>query len=369
MTLKRYLYTTWRLSILFTRRYFRSRVAIFFSVLFPLILLFIFGGIFGNSNGSGPNVAIIDRAQTDFSKQFIKTLDKAAVFTLKPSSSIDEAKTKMGRGELDSIVVLPDGFGKPNQQGFPGGNAEVLYDQGSASAGQTVASILNGVFTGVNAQVTGIKPPLGVTAHSTAAKGLTGFDYSFTGLIGFSLLGLGIFGPINTLPAIKKTGALRRFRTTPLRPLQFILAYMFSSLVAGAVSIVTLFAVAILFFDFDMRGNFIYFAIFALISAVMIFGFGMAVGGWANDEKQSAPLGNLVSFPMMFLSGVFFPRFLMPEWLQHVSAFIPLSPVIDGLRMIATENKNLLDLGPQFGLIGAWLIAIYIIAFRVFRWE
>ena len=72
---------------------------------------------------------------------------------------------------------------------------------------------------------------------------------------------------------------------------------------------------------------------------------------------------------MMFLSGVFFPRFLMPEWLQHVSYFLPLTPAVDGMRMILTEGKSLLDLGPQLAVMTAWLIIVYAIAFRVFRWE
>jgi ABC-2 type transport system permease protein len=369
MTPKRYFYTTWRLAVLFTRRYFRSKTAMFFSILFPIILLFIFGGIFGNSNSTKIKVAVIDQAKTGFSGNFSEQLTKNPVFTVVPVASLAEGETKMGRSEIDSVIVLPAGFGLPDSQKYPSGQAQVLYDQANAQAGQTVASILNGTFMGINASLTGITPPLGVVTKSTAQNGLTAFDYSFTGLIGFSLLGLGIFGPINTLPALKKTGALRRFRTTPVRPLQFILAYMMSALAAGVVAIAAQFAVAMIFFHFHMRGSYLVFALFTLFAAIMIFGFGMAVGGWANDEKQSAPLGNLVTFPMMFLSGVFFPRFLMPEWLQHISAYIPLSPAIDGMRMIALENKSLLELGPQLGLMGAWIIAIYILAFRVFRWE
>lgn len=72
---------------------------------------------------------------------------------------------------------------------------------------------------------------------------------------------------------------------------------------------------------------------------------------------------------MMFLSGTFFPRFLMPEWLQQVSGFLPLTPVIDGIRLISTEGKSLIDIAPQIGLIGVWMVVIYVIAFKVFRWE
>jgi ABC-2 type transport system permease protein len=102
---------------------------------------------------------------------------------------------------------------------------------------------------------------------------------------------------------------------------------------------------------------------------MMILGIGLAIGGWARNERQAAPLGNIVVFPMMFLSGTFFPRFLMPEWLQNITAYIPLTPVIDGIRLIANEGKGLLDILPQVGLVCGWGIIVYIIAFRVFRWE
>ena len=93
------------------------------------------------------------------------------------------------------------------------------------------------------------------------------------------------------------------------------------------------------------------------------------MGGWAKNERQVAPLAQIVSFPMMFLSGVFFPRFLMPDWLQNITAYVPLTPVVEGARLIITEGKGFLDLLPQFGLIAGWCVMIYIIAFRVVRWE
>jgi ABC-2 type transport system permease protein len=101
----------------------------------------------------------------------------------------------------------------------------------------------------------------------------------------------------------------------------------------------------------------------------MILGIGLALGGWAKNERQVAPLANIIVFPMMFLSGTFFPRFMMPEWLQNISSFLPLTPVIDGIRLITTEGRGIIDILPQVGLIGAWLVVIYFIAFRVFRWE
>lgn len=101
----------------------------------------------------------------------------------------------------------------------------------------------------------------------------------------------------------------------------------------------------------------------------MMFGFGLAVGGWAKNENQAAPLTNLIAFPMMFLSGVFFPRFLMPEWLQGISAFLPLTPFIEGIRHIIVEGQTIFSQGPELALMLLWTVVIYTVAFRVFRWE
>jgi ABC-2 type transport system permease protein len=137
----------------------------------------------------------------------------------------------------------------------------------------------------------------------------------------------------------------------------------------GLISIAVMFVVAITVFHLQVVGNYLELGVFIVLGIITILGIGLALGGWAKNERQAAPLSNIVVFPMMFLSGTFFPRYIMPEWLQHVSGLLPLTPVIDGIRMIATEGKHLVDIAPQIGLIGLWMVIIYAIAFRVFRWE
>ena len=140
-------------------------------------------------------------------------------------------------------------------------------------------------------------------------------------------------------------------------------------LLIGIISIALMYTVGITVFHFQMHGSWFQLAPFILLGIITVFGFGLAVGGWAKNDNQAAALTNLVAFPMMFLSGVFFPRFLMPEWLQGITGYLPLTPIIDGLRMIMAEGKSLLDLGPELALMGVWCVVIYAIAIRVFRWE
>lgn len=352
------------------KRYFRDKVAIFFTVLFPLIFLFVFGSFSRNSDVSF-SIALINQSQSQYSQQFVDGIKSSKIFKVDDSiTSLDQAKEKMSRSEIDAALVLPANFGemKAGQQ-YPSGQAVINYDENNYQAAQTINSVIDAQFQATNTKLTKVEPPFTVTSQSTNNKGLSRLDYTVAGLIGFSIVGLGIFGPVNYFPEMKKQGVLRRLHTTPLRVWQFFTSSVLSNAVIGLFSIAIMIAVAMLVFDFHIVGNYLELAIFIIFGILAIFGIGLAIGGWAKNENQAAPLANIIVFPMLFLSGTFFPRFGMPEWLQNVSAFLPLTPIIDGIRMIATEGRHLWEIGPQLGLIAVWAVIIYAIAFRVFRWE
>lgn len=351
------------------RRLFRDKVAIFFVFAFPLIFLFIFGNLFGSNNEVSFKVGLINQSQSEFSKEFVGQLEENKIFNIdKEVTSMDQAREKMNRSEVDATIILPEAFGQV-QAGQPAGQAQVLYDQNNQQAAQTLTSVLEGIFKDINAQLVPTQTPFTVIAEGTNTAGLNRFDYTFAGLLGFAILSLGIFGPTTVFPRLKQRGVLRRYKTTTLRVWQYFLGNVVSNSIVGLLAVGLMFGVALTVFDFNMRGDYLSMAAIIVLGTVVLFGIGLAVGGWAKNENQAAPLANLLTFPMMFLSGTFFPRFLMPEWLQSVSALLPLTPVIDGARLIATEGRTIFEIGPQVGLLVAWAVIIYAIAFKVFRWE
>jgi ABC-2 type transport system permease protein len=313
------------------RRYFRDKLAIFFTVLFPLIFLVVFGS-FSKNNDVSFHIGLINQAHSQFSQKFVSDTKNNKMYKIDPEViDLSTAKAKMSRSEIDATVLLPPSFGEV-KSGIPSGQAVIYYDQNNISAATTLQSVLQGQFEDINSKLVKIPVPFSVVSKSTNTQGLSKLDYTVSGLIGFSIIGLGIFGPVNYFPLMIAVAS------SPL-------------------------------FHFKIVGNYFELALFIMLGILTIFGIGLAIGGWAKNENQAAPLANIVVFPMLFLSGTFFPRFAMPEWLQHITAFWPLTPIIDGIRMIATEGKHLTDIGPQLGLIGIWAVIIYAIAFRVFRWE
>lgn len=365
------------------KRLFRDKVAIFFVFLFPLMFLFVFGSIMGGNNDVSFRVAVINNADNEFANQFVEQVfpseeakkndeEKAkSVFKVdEEATTLEQAKEKMNRGQVDATIILPENFGEVAEgQQTPSGEIEVLYDQSSQSAGVTLASILDGILKDINQGFVDTQTPFTVRTESTATEGLSQFDYTFTGIMGFTLLSLGIYGPTSVFPRLKQRGVLRRYHTTSLKVWQYFVGNVLSNAFIGILSVASMFLVALTVFDLNMRGSYLNLAVIVILGVILLFGIGLAIGGWARTENQAAPLAQVVTLPMMFLSGVFFPTFLMPELLQGITKFIPLTPIIEALRLVVTENASLLDLGPQLAIIGGWIVIIYIVAFRVFRWE
>ncbi len=364
-------YTVWVFFVVNIKRLFRDGLALFFTFLFPLIFLFVFGGLNSGNKSVSFNVAIINESKAPYAQQFVTQLEQQKALKVdKAVTTFAGANEKMSRGELDATIELPPAFGvRQHGQTYPGGQAVVHYTQNNQSAAQTLTTVLQAEFQSVNTHLVATKTPFTVASKQNNERSLSQFDYTFTGLLGFAILGAGVFGPVNVFPELKKMGILRRLHTTPLRVWQYFLSVMFGNAVSGLMSIAVMFVVAMTLFHLRIVGNYFELALFLIFSIVLILGIGLAIGGWAKNERQAAPLANIVVFPMMFLSGTFFPRYVMPHWLQNISGFLPLSPVIDGARLIATEGQHLTQIGTQLGIMAAWLVIVYAIAFRVFRWE
>ena len=354
------------------KRFRRDKVALFFTFLFPLLFLLVFAAVFNNNSSVSFNIAIINHAENDFARGFVEGVksDKSGVLKIKDAADLNDAKEKMKHSEISGIIELSAEFGKINAEtGSPSGTINVLYSKGSDQAGSTLAAVISQVVNSINKSMGQSEPPLKVASRAVGDERLSNFDYIFSGLLAFSLMSMGVFGLANQMPTEKQKGSYRRLRAAPFSSGQLIIANAIQYTIIAMLSAFMMIAVGMLVFNFQMRGSWLLFVPFLALSAMMMVGFGLVVGSWAKNENQSSPLSNLISFPMMFLSGAFFPSFMFPEWLKVVSRFIPMTPVVDGFRLIIAENASLLEILPYAGGVVLAIIIVYTLAIKLFRWE
>lgn len=355
------------------KRLLRDKTALFFTFLFPLIFLFVFGSIF-NEQSASFNVAIINHSQTQFAKSFVEgaSRDNSGILKIKEVKDLDDAKEKMKRSELSGIIELPKEFGEIRGEGKsarPVGTIRVLYAKGQDQSASALTAVMEQIAGVINKHLGQPEPPITIASMAIGDEALKQFDHTFTGLLAFSLMSMGVFGLANQLPVEKQKGNFRRLRAAPFTSSQLIIAVSIVYTIVALLSAAMMTIVGILVFKFTMRGDWLLFIPFVVLSAAMMVGLGLMVGAWAKNENQSAPLSNLVAFPMMFLSGAFFPSFLFPEWLKNISQFIPMTPVVDGMRLISTERATFTEVLPQFGAILLAAVIVYVLAIKLFRWE
>lgn len=352
------------------KRFWRDPTALFFTIFFPLIFLLIFGAIFGGDGGSfNSKVAFFNESSTEFADGFVQGAEDDPSFDIEEFADREEAEESLTRGQIDAILTLPESFGVPNEEGIPSGELNVQFLESRSDDSQALIAVLNGVVNGINQGIDPYDPPLTVVPEPLSRASLDSLDYLVSGLLGFAILGLALFGMANGFTSDKKTGAIARLRAAPIKAYHIVISTGLVYIVLGFVSVLLLVLTAIIVYDFEMVGDWFSFAAFSALGTISMFGIGLIIGGWAKNDKQAAPIAQLVAFPMMFLSGVFFPVFLMPEWLQNISRFIPLTPINEGLRLITSEGFTIFDLGSEIAIIVGWGVIAYAIAFKVFRWE
>lgn len=363
--------------------YFRDTSAIFFTFIFPVIFLVVFGYINSSdtitldvayyNDKTSQQTTAFDEAFRTLVKQDGESEEqmKGKLFKLTEETiSVEEAKEKLADAQLNAIIVVPDNFGATGS-----GEIEIYVDESDATFGEitknAIAEILDEYNKQANIQKFGAEPiaPYTVMAKGVQSDNLGPIDYLVPGIIGFSIMSLGIFSITEGFIQLKTDGSLRRLKITPIKPSNFLVAQSLTRLVVTLLNVVTMLVIGALLFDFEMRGDLASFLLVSVLGIAMFLGVGYAIAGWAKDGNQAAPLSNIIFFPMMFLSGTFFPRELFPTFLQPITDFIPLTFLSDALREIANNASTIFDVGPELLGMGVWTVVIYTIAFRVFRWE
>jgi ABC-2 type transport system permease protein len=359
----------WALFMASWKMFVRNRAALFFSLFLPLVIMLIFGVL--NFEGSTTiTLGVVDEAQTDASAAFIDHLGDLDYLEITEASRASELAA-LEKGDRDFVLVIPSDFA-PALGGDTGLTAYAsTADPAQAQVGQGL--LQQAVGTAI-ARASGAPIPPGggftapVTFESVASRDLGYIDFLVPGIVGMTVMQLGLFSVAFGFVQLKRTGALRRLFATPTSPAYFLSAQVASRVVIGYLQVAILVGIGILF-GLQMFGSWLVLAVIIGLALLIFLAVGFSVAGWAKNEDQAAPVANLISLPMLFLSGVFFPRDAMPELLRSITQFMPLTYVNEALRSVVNEGAGFTDLGPQFLGMAVWAVIAFFVAVRLFRWE
>jgi ABC-2 type transport system permease protein len=203
---------------------------------------------------------------------------------------------------------------------------------------------------------------------SAASGGLGSMDAAMPAYTAMLLCIVGFMSIPVTICGHRESGVLRRFRSTPLRPLTFIAADVVSNLLmafAGALVLVTVGRIA---YRTTFDGNVVVVGLAIAFCALAMFSIGYLIAAVAPTARIANVAGLLILYPMMFLSGMFIPAEVMPESVRRISQFLPLTYAVELLRGLWFGEPWSDFLRATAVLLGV-LVVSTAAATRFFRWE
>ena len=289
-----------------------------------------------------------------------------------PSASDADERAALADGQRDLIVILPVNFGPvATGQGvvWEPMTIQALYHAGRAAESQVGLGILRSGVDEMNFALSGVDRLVTLESEAVAARDLAYIDFLMPGIIGMAIMQLGLFSVSFSFVTMKREGVLRRLLATPLSPVTLLGSQVITRLLVVIVQTLILTGVAVFLFGAEFAGNFFAVLLAAGLGGAVFLALGFAVSGWARTEQQAAPLANIVSLPMMFLSGVFFSRDVLPGVLQVVTDYLPLTFLVEAIRGMTVQGDSIIAQWPNFLGMAVWFVIAFIIANRTFRWE
>lgn len=319
------------------RTWYRSKSTLFWTLAFPILLMLLFGAIFSVSNDPRfefyiQNQDIISGEATPLSTTFITMLNETGVLNIKMVDSNENTADYIDEKGIEILLLIPVDF----HQNCLTQNASIILktvppevDTTSATIREVVGQIVE-VF---NTVTTGQIPPQVVTIQieSLVSDNYSFIDFFVPGLIGMTLMTTGIFGAVGWNTRNRELGILKKLATTPLSKFEYIIGVVLFQLVLSAISITVILVAGVLVFDLRVFPT-IYSIILIASGAITFPGMGMVIARFVKETDSADAAANAITFPMMFLSGSFFPLEMMPEFLREIAKILPLTYLNNGLR-------------------------------------
>jgi ABC-2 type transport system permease protein len=351
------------------RSYTRDRAAVFWTLAFPLVFIVLFGLIF---QGSGTTRLTFGWVDADGSAAALKLqagFEALEGITLVKTTR-EDAVSQMKVGKVDSVVVVPVGYGASLDAAASGAAAPVQIDvYTDPSRPQLAGSVYQAVGTVLGVVNLGGRPPLVVPSPQIVqTENLNAISYFVPSMLGLSIMQVGIFAAI-PLVADREKLILKRLAATPLRRWQLVGSNVLMRVLIAFTQAVIIVAVGSLAFGVEVVGSLLLVAAFVTLGAMAFLALGYVIASFAKTEDAANGMTSMIQFPMMFLSGAFFQIDQMPQFLQVVARLIPLTYLADALRQVMVGGAAFAPLWVCAAVLLGWLVVCFGIAARKFEWQ
>lgn len=328
----------WAVFVARNLEFLRDRSSLAWNIVFPALLVMGFAFAFSGNRLDLYRVGVIGEQSHWPDNAFLAT----HYIRFIPVQNAEQAIVKVERHQLDMLI-------DPATQRY--------WINDSAPNGYMVERVLRGSG--------------GAAFHKQAVSGqeIRYVDWVVPGVLAMNMMFSCLYGVGHVLVRYRKNQVLKRFKATPLTAFEFLAAQVMSRLWLVVTASFLVYLGTDLFVGFAMFGSYWNLLLICILGAISLISLGLVVAARISSDELASGLLNVISWPMMFLSGVWFSLDGLNPWLQKLALFFPLTHLIEGARAIMIDGAGLADISGHLVVLAAMSAFFLALGAYGFRWE
>lgn len=335
------------------KQFSREKTSVFFVLLFPILLILLFGFIFQGQGDVTYSMPVQNLDGGPHAVALLSIMDESGIFEVKDVDLDVNARDYLIDNDANTILIIPSGYSSDVNQsliaramGQPVNdtvNLTVIYDEAS-SAAMTKIQILATLVDGLNKGYANITDIIDIDSEPATSGEFEYIEFFVPGIIAMTVMTSSLFGTVGMTTELRQKGVMRKLATTPLTRSEWLLSNILYQFVMALMSTTVILLVGYLVFGLVPHIT-VFMFLFIILNVFAFGGIGMLIARFVKEAESAQAAANAVMFPMMFLAGTFFPLEMMPGFLQTIAKFLPLYYVNEGLRaaMISLESSTILN--------------------------
>ena len=349
------------------KQFVREKAALFWTFLFPIFFILIFGAVFsGSMEDVSFDVGLVIEDNSSIAQNMSDAFGQVTAFKVTEGQQDDEIQA-LQDGDRRAVLVIEQGFGATIAQGGTA-NVSVYYDPTQTSSVQILLPIVQKVIDNFDRALSGSMPRIHINEETLQSYSLRSIDYLVPGILAMSLMQLGLFG-VAQIVVDRENKVLKRLGATPLKRSTMIMSTVVFNLIVAILQAALIIIIARLVFGVPIMGNWFYLIGFIILGTLTFLSMGYMLSAFAKNQQTLMPLIMAIQFPMMFLSGIFFPTEMMPGFMRPIMDAMPLTYLADSVRQIMVESSAMHSHIINLAVLGGWFVVCLVLAVRFFKWE
>jgi len=355
-------------AVAYGRQYMRSKVGAFFTFIFPILLILLFGAVFaqtGSQTFDLPTQDLDGTVGANSSAEFMVMLNatKAVRITMIPS---DVNITEYIREKsLSFALQIPADF-QANITAAMNATVTIHGDPSKSTFG-TVVGVVNAVKEQKNFALAGARPIVGFTTVTVGGPKFQAIDFFLPGIVGMTVMTNALYAMTSLCAEYRTRRYFKLLATTTLKKWEWLAGKILWFSLSLVISLVVTVAVGIAVWNVHLTLDAISFA-FIILGAFLFASLGMVLGSFAKDPESASAIANAIGFPMMFLGGSFWQIEVMPSYLQAVARAMPLTYLNEGLRA-SMVYQNLGGALMNLAVVAVLGVLFFVLGSRLMSWK